>query len=111
MRDLDMGITMLREAKRDELKEANFYQDFAMEIQRSFDYCASKLQNANVSRLLLTPLQEKRPGLLSNLSNILGLPVREIQFEEFMKVNEAFLPLKEGKSAVAIGAALNQENP
>ena len=108
MRDLDVGLRVLRDTPDEKLKESSIYQDFSIEIQRSFDYCASKLQNANVSRLLITPLEEKRPGLLSNLSNILGLPVREISFDEFLKIDEEYLPLKEGESAFAIGAALNQ---
>ncbi len=106
MRDLDLGLNMLKSLPLAD--NLSVYQDLSIEIQRSFDYCASNLQNANVSRLVLTPLLEKRPQLLSNLSNILGLPVREISYSEFLNVHEN-LPLdKESASTFAIGAALNQ---
>jgi hypothetical protein len=108
MRDLDLGLKMLKSLPTgDKGEHLSVYQDLSIEIQRSFDYCASNLQNANVSRLVLTPLLEKRPHLLSNLSNILGLPVREINYSEFLNVHG--LPLeKESASTFAIGAALNQ---
>ncbi|MBS0286393.1 MAG: pilus assembly protein PilM [Proteobacteria bacterium] len=110
MRDLDLGLNMLSALSEENAKESvACYQDLSVEIQRSLDYCASKLQNANVSRLVITPLQKKRPQLLSNLSNILGLPVREINYTEFMNIKED-VPLKEGACVFAIGAALNQDN-
>lgn len=110
MRDLDLGLKMLSPLCDEKQHEALCsYQDLSVEIQRSLDYCASKLQNANVSRLVITPLHKKRPQLLSNLSNILGLPVREINYDEFLNIKED-VPIKENACALAIGAALNQDN-
>lgn len=107
MRDLDLGLNILKSLPQEETVEhISMYQDLSLEIQRSFDYCASNLQNANISRLVLTPLSEKRPHLLSNLSNILGLPVREIHYSEFLHLNEELTQSKEGISTFAIGAAL-----
>jgi MSHA biogenesis protein MshI len=107
MRDLDLGLNILKSLPQEEtIDHISMYQDLSLEIQRSFDYCASNLQNANISRLVLTPLKEKRPQLLSNLSNILGLPVREIQYSEFLHMDEDLPHNKEGVSTFAIGAAL-----
>jgi MSHA biogenesis protein MshI len=110
MRDLDIGLKMLSSiSKNDKSEHLPIYQDLSVEIQRSFDYCASNLQNASVSRLLITPLNEKRPELLSNLSNILGLPVREIQYSEFLQLKEDITFERESARTFAIGAALNQQ--
>ncbi len=112
MRDLDLGLKMLSAIADDNSTESlSIYQDLSIEIQRSFDYCASNLQSANVSRLVITPLKDKKPQLLSNLSNILGLPVREINYSEFLNIQPQHLSQKDELSAFAIGAALGQDNP
>ncbi len=103
MRDLDLGLNALNSSQ-------SIYQDFSIEVQRSFDYCASKLQNANISRLVITPLEKRQPDFLSNLSNILGLPVREMSFDELISIRGNFSAINDEESVFAIGAALNQDN-
>lgn len=107
MRDIDLGLSMFNHEETSQ-EQLHNYQDLSLEIQRSLDYCASNLRNANVSRLVLTPLDEKKPHLLSNLSNLLGLPVREMAFSEFLQVEDNLLLDKERMNTLAIGAALNQ---
>ncbi|MBN9286410.1 MAG: hypothetical protein BGO43_07005 [Gammaproteobacteria bacterium 39-13] len=106
MRDIDLGLSMFE--VEDSNQEQHNYQDLSLEIQRSLDYCASNLRNANISRLILTPLSGKKPRLLSHLSNLLGLPVREITFSEFLQVEDNLFLQDETMSTLAIGAALNQ---
>ena len=102
MREIEMGL--------EDLQQQNSEQALASEIQRSLDYCSSKLSHHDVSRLLITPLVEKQPSLLSHLSNALGLPVREIVFSEFLSnLNDNELK-KENMTTLAIGAALRNLN-
>ncbi len=100
MRDFDLGYH--------HIKENIELQDLAMEIQRSIDYCSSNLKNAGISRIVLTPLPERKTALLSNLSNILGLPVRMINYNEFIKETEQLTVNQANNCAFAIGAAISK---
>lgn len=99
MREIEIGLRQLRKGNA-------AYQELAMEMQRSFDYGASILKHAPISRVILTPLKEKMPNLLSFLSNTLGLPVREISFSEFLSND---LGLEQANTPFAIGAAIRQQ--
>jgi MSHA biogenesis protein MshI len=99
MRDFDLGY--------DHIKKNNEVQDLALEIQRSIDYCSSNLKNAGISRIVLTPMPERKTELLSNLSNILGLPVRMINYSEFIHETEKLSINQANSSAFAIGAAIS----
>lgn len=100
MRDFDLGYH--------HIKDNSELQDLAMEIQRSIDYCSSNLKNAGISRIVLTPLPERKTVILSNLSNILGLPVRMINYNEFIKETEQLTINQANTSAFAIGAAISK---
>lgn len=99
MRDIDLGYH--------HIKEATELHDLALEIQRSIDYCSSNLKNAGISRIVLTPLPERKTELLSCLSNILGLPVRVISYSEFMNDTEKLTINQANNSAFVIGAAIS----
>lgn len=99
MRDIDLGYH--------QIKEATQLHDLALEIQRSIDYCSSNLKNAGISRIVLTPLPERKTELLSCLSNILGLPVRVINYSEFMYETDKLTINQANSSAFAIGAAIS----
>lgn len=99
MRDIDLGYH--------HIKEATELHDLALEIQRSIDYCSSNLKNAGISRIVLTPLPERKTELLSCLSNILGLPVRVISYSEFMNDSENLTINQANHSAFVIGAAIS----
>jgi MSHA biogenesis protein MshI len=103
MRELEIGLAQLEILESE--KSATPVHDLSVEIQRTLDYCASNLKNAGVSRLVLTPLENKKPQLLSNLSNILGLPVREMDYSEIVQ-NAQTIPIKKAGYTLAIGAAL-----
>ncbi|MGE3318360.1 MAG: hypothetical protein AB7I18_03600 [Candidatus Berkiella sp.] len=99
MRDIDLGYQ--------HIKEATELHDLALEIQRSIDYCSSNLKNAGISRIVLTPLPERKTELLSCLSNILGLPVRVISYSEFMCDTEKLTINQANNSTFVIGAAIS----
>jgi len=99
MRDFDLGYS--------HIKENAELQDLALEIQRSIDYCSSNLKNAGISRIVLTPMPERKNEILSNLSNILGLPVRMINYSEFIQETENLSINQSNSSAFAIGAAIS----
>ena len=105
MRELDIGLNDLS-AFESEKSAIQLYHDLSLEIQRTLDYCSSNLKNAGVTRLLLTPLNKKTPQLLSHLSNLLGLPVREIDFSEIIKDCEKISFTPEKNYTFALGAAL-----
>lgn len=99
MRDFDLGYQ--------HIKESAERQDLALEIQRSIDYCASNLKNAGISRIVLTPLPERKTEILSSLSNILGLPVRMISYTEFLNETDKLSINQSNGSAYGIGAAIS----
>jgi len=99
MRDFDLGYQ--------HIKESTEIQDLALEIQRSIDYCSSNLKNAGISRIVLTPMPERKSEILSNLSNILGLPVRMINYSEFIHETDKLTINQSNSSAFAIGAAIS----
>ncbi len=99
MRDFDLGY--------EHIKRNSEVQDLALEIQRSIDYCSSNLKNAGISRIVLTPMPERKSELLSNLSNILGLPVRMINYSEFIQETDKLSINQANSSAFAIGAAIS----
>lgn len=99
MRDFDLGYQ--------HIKENMELQDLALEIQRSIDYCSSNLKNAGISRIVLTPLPERKTEILSSLSNILGLPVRMINYSEFINETDKLTLNQSNSSAYAIGAAIS----
>lgn len=99
MRDFDLGYH--------HIKENTELHDLALEIQRSIDYCSSNLKNAGISRIVLTPMPERKSEILSNLSNILGLPVRMINYSEFIQEADKLSINQSNSSAFAIGAAIS----
>ncbi|MCS5712674.1 pilus assembly protein PilM [Candidatus Berkiella aquae] len=99
MRDFDIGHR--------QLKTESELQDLAVEIQRSIDYCSSNLKNIVISRIVLTPLPERKAEILTNLSNILSLPVRMINYAEFIKESEKLDMSQSNSNTFVIGAAIS----
>jgi Tfp pilus assembly PilM family ATPase len=100
----EQTVYMIRDL---EFNAENNTQNLSAEIQRSFDYCASKLHDIAISRLLVTPLNGERGSLLSDLSNALGLPVREIEYDEFITCAEMIAVQHAFKNPLAIGAVIH----
>lgn len=100
MREIDIGdLQLLAYNAKDSIRE------LALEIQRSCDYNES-LCDQKVVRVLITPLKEKIPHLLSSLSDLLDLPVREIGFVEFL---DNHCSVEDLKQSLAIGAAVGSK--
>jgi MSHA biogenesis protein MshI len=80
-----------------------------LEIQRSLDYCESHFSLPPVASLVLAPMAEEVPPLMTYLSSNLGIPVRTLDLNALLNCPQHLDDALQSHCMLAIGAALRQE--
>ena len=81
-----------------------------LEVQRSLDYCESHFALPPISGLVLAPMVEAVPPLMSYLASNLGVPVRMLDLNAVLDSEQTLDDAMQSRCLLAIGAALRQEN-
>lgn len=104
-RRLEIGIETLRGAS-----DPNMYFDqIALEIQRSLDYFDSHFRQAPVDQLVFSPSIQSVPELVAHLNANLSLKGVVLNLAEVLQFDPTSLEILSGNGLVALGAALRQE--
>jgi MSHA biogenesis protein MshI len=80
-----------------------------VEIQRSLDYYESHFMQAPIGSVVMTPLPDPLLGVDGYLADQLGLPVRTIDINSVIDVEEPLGAYEQCRAMLAVGAALRQE--
>lgn len=83
--------------------------EIVLEVQRSLDYCESHFSLPPVSGLVLAPMEESIPPLMSYLASNLGVPVRELDLNAVLDSEQHLDDALQSRCLLAIGAALRHE--
>lgn len=81
----------------------------AMELLRSLEYYETHFSRPAVETLYLAPLGAADPALLAHLSSAVGIDVRGLDLNELLDIPGGMSTEMQGRSLLAIGAALRQE--
>jgi len=90
-------------------EQQNILDDMVLEIQRSLDYYESSVSRQAVSALLIAPVMEPIPGLLSYLDSYLTPEVRNLDLSSWLLDGESMAVLEQARCLSAIGAALRSD--
>jgi len=80
-----------------------------LEVQRSLDYYESHFSQPPITQLLVAPLAEEVPGMLTYLSSNLGLATRMIDINDIVECAVPIDMATQANSFTAIGAALRYQ--
>jgi MSHA biogenesis protein MshI len=80
-----------------------------VEIQRSLDYYESHFMQPPIASMVVTPLPEGLNGVDAYLGEQLGIPVRSIDINSVIDVEESLPADVQSRCLMAIGAALRRE--
>jgi MSHA biogenesis protein MshI len=83
--------------------------NIVLEIQRSLDYYESHFSLPPVSGLVMAPMEESVPGVMSYLGGNLGVPVRMLDLNALIECDETLTDQLQSQCLFAIGAALREE--
>jgi MSHA biogenesis protein MshI len=81
----------------------------AMELLRSLEYYESHFSRPAVESLFIAPLAVADPALYPHLSQALGIEVQGLDLTRLLDFPNGLSPEQQGRSLLAIGAALRQE--
>jgi len=81
-------------------------EQIVLEVQRSMDYYERYFAQPPIQALVLAPLPTPIPGLADEISNQLGMKVRELDVNEILSVEQPVERSLQSKFLSAIGAAL-----
>ncbi len=84
-------------------------ENVVLEVQRSLDYYESHFSLPQVSGLVITPMAENIPGMISYLGSNLGVPVRMLDLNAVIESDENLSDQLQSQCLFAIGAALREE--
>ncbi|MGM0593663.1 MAG: pilus assembly protein PilM [Pseudomonadota bacterium] len=127
-RRLDIGLTQLSAFSKDaqpEEGEDEFvldenaeaskplqraFDNIVLEIQRSLDYYESHFALPQVAGLVLAPLEEPIPGMMSHIANNLDVPVRMLDLNALLECDHILSDTLQAQCLLPIGAALRENN-
>ena len=81
-------------------------EQIVLEVQRSMDYYERYFAQPPIQALVLAPLPTPIPGLADEITNQLGMKVRELDVNEILSVEQPVEHELQSKYLSAIGAAL-----
>ena len=81
-------------------------EQIVLEVQRSMDYYERYFAQPPIQALVLAPLTTPIPGLADEISNQLGMKVRELDINEIFSIEQPVEHSLQSKYLSAIGAAL-----
>lgn len=81
-----------------------------VEIQRSLDYYESHFMQPAIASVVVTPLPEEQKGVAEYLGDQLGIPVRAMDVNSVIDVEQPLPADLQCRCLLAIGAALRQES-
>lgn len=105
-RRIEVGIETLRGAE----SSAVYFEQVALEVQRSLDYFDSHFREAPVGHLMVAPLPPAS-GLIEFLNSNLNIQVVEVRIANRVACDPAQAALLEEHCLTALGAALRDEGP
>ena len=88
----------------------NVLEGVVLEIQRSLDYCESHFALPPVSGLVIAPMPEEIPSLMSFMASNLGVPVRLLDINAVLEGEQVLDDELQCRCLLAIGAALREED-
>ncbi len=83
--------------------------NIVLEIQRSLDYYESHFGLPPVGGLVMAPMEQEIPGMMSYLGGNLGVPVRMLDLNALIDSEEPLSDELQSQCLFAIGAAMRQE--
>lgn len=83
--------------------------NIVLEVQRSLDYYESHFSMPPVNGLVVAPMEENIPGMMSYLGSNLGVPVRTLDLNAVLESEETLSDKTQSQCLFAIGAALREE--
>jgi len=104
-RRLEIGLDTLRAA--DDLLP--YFDQIALEVQRSLDYFDSHFRQAHVDQIVLSPSAGNISGLVEYLNQNLNIKASVLNFADVLQFDPAVADTLADKGLVALGAALRQE--
>jgi len=89
-----------------------YFEQLALEVQRSIDYYSSTFRQKKVSSILLMPAVLKMEKIRNYLNTLLEVEVQPLDLTRFLKFNRPMMSsVEQGRCLIAIGAALRGEDP
>lgn len=88
---------------------APYFDQIALEVQRSLDYFDSHFRQAHVDQIVLSPSAGRIPGLVEHLNQNLNIKAAVLNFADVLQFDGAFEDALSDRGLVALGAALRQE--
>jgi MSHA biogenesis protein MshI len=104
-RRLEIGLDMLR-AIDDPLP---YFDQIALEVQRSLDYFDSHFRQAHVDQIVLSPSAGTIRGLVEHLNQNLNIKAAVLNFADVLEFDPAVADTLADRGLIALGAALRQE--
>lgn len=104
-RRLEIGLDMLR-AIDDPLP---YFDQIALEVQRSLDYFDSHFRQAHVDQIVLSPSAGTVSGLVEYLNQNLNIKASVLNFADVLQFDPSITDTLAEKGLIALGAALRQE--
>lgn len=104
-RRLEMGIETLNAAPARE----PYFDQIALEVQRSLDYFDSHFRQAPVDQLVFSPSANAVPGLMAYLNQNLNVKGSVLNLADVLQYDPACAETLAGPGLIALGAALRQE--
>jgi MSHA biogenesis protein MshI len=104
-RRLEIGLDMLR-AIDDPLP---YFDQIALEVQRSLDYFDSHFRQAHVDQIVLSPSAGTIRGLVEHLNQNLNIKAAVLNFADVLEFDPAVADTLANRGLIALGAALRQE--
>lgn len=96
------GLTLASDAPANQ----RVFDTIILEVQRSLDYYESHFAQAAIQSLVIAPLPETVPGMLSYIAGNLGVQVRELDLNPMIEPQQKMERRLQALCLPAIGAAL-----
>ena len=104
-RRLEIGLAELRGA----FDRTPFFDQIALEVQRSLDYFDSHFRQAPVDRLILSPSAGDVEGLVDHLNGNLNVKSSVLDFSDVLQFDQSWTDTLADRGLIALGAALRHE--
>lgn len=86
------------------------FDTIVLEVQRSLDYYESHFALPPVAGLVVAPLEENVPGMMSYLASNLGIPVRMLDLNTLVESDQVLSDVLQSQCLLPIGAALRESS-
>jgi MSHA biogenesis protein MshI len=115
-RNIDIGMRLLQQAAAQPLDEdgssphlERIFDRIVLEIQRSLDYYESHFAQGTIGSLVIAPMCQEIPGMVSFMAANLGITARVLDLNALLDCDEKLSESKQAMCLPAIGAALRNE--